>query len=155
MKKITAMFLLVFLLVGLNSYAFAWAPKDQGQPDVFRPGDIRGYFIWHDEVGMHLWTSTRGTRHVFSGVIRTNGAFVDAYGKRPEGEPLFQVARGQDTLTFRLETEGGAEGVNFRIDGGSWANFDLFIDGRRIDPDEIFIGDRSFHPRRSDFTLFR
>jgi len=155
MKKITTLLIMVFTLVAFSSYAFAWAPRDQGQPDSFRPGDSRGYFIWHDDNGLHMWTTTRGTRHEFSGVIRTNGTFVDVHGKRLESDDYLRVDRDRNKITFRFDTEGGIDGVNFRIDGGSYANFDLFIDGHRIDRNEIHIGDSSWHPRSSDFTLYR
>lgn len=155
MKKLTVLLLVALTLVAMSSYAFAWAPRDQGRPDAFRPGDSRGYFIWHDYDGLHIWTSTRGARHEFSGVIRTDGAFFDVQGKRLEGDDFFRVDRDRDTIQFRFETAGGADGINFRIDGGSYANFDLFIDGHRIDPGEIYIGDRNWHPRHSDFTLYR
>lgn len=155
MKKMPLMFVIAFLLITVCSTAFAWAPRIDGRPDSFDPGSTKGYFIWHDDNGFHMWTTTKGYQHHFSGVIRTDGRFVDVHGRRLETDDWYRVGPERHELKFEFTTAGGEDGVNFRIEGGDRVNFDLFIDGHRINPEEICIGSRGWHPERSDFTLYR
>ncbi|MDR3560604.1 MAG: hypothetical protein P4N59_04045 [Negativicutes bacterium] len=155
MKKMGSIVILVLFILTLCSSAFAWAPRMQGQPDAFDPGGSRGYFIWHDGNGLHMWTTTKGARHQFSGEIRTDGRFVDVHGRRLESDDWYKVGPERHVIKFDFTTEGGADGVNFAIEGGDRVTFDLFIDGHKINPNEIHIGDHSWHPERSEFTLYR
>lgn len=155
MKKLFPMFIISMLVLSFCSSAFAWAPLAEGKPDTFDPGASRGYYIWHDDNGLHMWTTTRGKQHEFSGVIRTNGKFINTHSQRLEMGDFYKVDSDRDMITFKFTTAGGEDGLNFRIAGGNYADFDLFIDGHRIDPREIHIGDRGWHPRHSDFRLHR
>ena len=42
-----------------------------GKPDM-DPGQDMGYWVWRDQDGIHLRTTTRGHEHDFNGVIRTS-----------------------------------------------------------------------------------
>lgn len=155
MRKLFSMFVVSLLVLSFCSSAFAWSPRIEGRPDSFDPGASRGYFIWHDESGFHVWTSTRGNQHEFSGVIRTNGRFHDTHGQRLEWNDFARVDSDRNMITFKFNTAGGEDGLNFRVAGGSYVDFDLFIDGHRIDRKEIHIGDRGWHPESNDFRLHR
>ncbi|MDR3590842.1 MAG: hypothetical protein P4N41_14415 [Negativicutes bacterium] len=155
MKKVIPMLIVTVLILSVCASAFAWAPRVQGRPDAFDPGDSRGYFIWHDGNGLHLWTTTKGMRHQFSGEIRTDGRFVDVHGRRLEADDWFRVGPERHVIKFDFTSEGGEDGVNFQIEGGDRVTFDLFIDGHRIHPGEIYIGDHGWHPEHSEFTLYR
>ncbi len=155
MKKLTAMLLVAIFLVFSSGYALAWSPQLQGRPDQFRPGNSRGVFVWRDDNGLHLRTTTHGQMHVFSGVVRTNGRFVDVSGVHKERNDFSQLSADRDTITFRFKTAGEVDGLDFRLGGGDQVEFDLFVDGHRIDTREIYIGRRGWHPRGSDFTLYR
>jgi len=155
LKKAFSLLVCTLLIFVFASSAFAWAPRVEGKPDAFDPGATRGYFIWHDWNGLHLWTTTRGQEHHFSGVIRTDGRFINVHGKRLESDDWYRVGPERHEMNFDFTTSGGLDGVNFEIEGGDHVNFDLFIDGHRINPEEIYIGDRGWHPDQDDFTLFR
>lgn len=155
MKKLFTMLVVSLSVLAFCSSAFAWSPRTEGKPDTFDPGENLGYFIWHDENGLHMWTTTRGQDHVFSGVIRTNGRFVDTHGRRLELGDFYHISSDRDTITFKFTTAGGEDGLNFKIADGNYVNFDLFMDGHRINHREIYIGDRGWHPRNSDFSLYR
>lgn len=155
MKRLWLMVVTVLLVLAFGSSAFAWSPRLEGKPDNFDPGASRGYYIWHDENGLHMWTTTRGQEHEFSGVIRTNGKFAATHGRRLEFGDFYRLSSDRDTLTFRFTTAGGEDGLNFKIDGGRYVEFDLFVDGHRINPKEIHIGDQGWHPSGSDFRLIR
>lgn len=155
MKKFISLFILSLFILSFCSSAFAWSPRLDGKPDSFDPGASRGYYIWHDENGFHMWTATRGQQHEFSGVIRTNGRFADTQGRRLEANDFYQLSPDRDMITFKFITAGGDDGLNFKIKGGNHVNFDLFIDGHRINPHEIHIGHNGWHPESSNFRLLR
>lgn len=155
MKKLYSILMLSLLILSFCSSAFAWSPSVDGKPDTFDPGKSRGYYIWHDRDGLHIWTTTRGQEHEFSGVIRTNGKFADIHGQRIERNDFYKISSGRDRITFKFKTDGGIDGLNFNINGGKYVDFDLFVDGHRIDPKQIHIGDRGWSPRDNDFRLYR
>jgi hypothetical protein len=179
-KKWLILSLVGLLLMALTSSAFAWSPKLEGRPDQFHPGGAKGYYIWHDDTGFHIWTTTRGAEHVFSGVIRTDGDFFRVRGHRLENEDSFKdysdirdrhwfnaetndkrhfIAKGRevdyanDKIRFKFETAGGSDGLNFRVKDARSVTFELYMDGKRINPHEIYIGDHGYHPDRSQFTI--
>jgi hypothetical protein len=154
-KKVAVFMVMVFTLVAFSSSAFAWSPKLEGRPDAFDPGDSRGYFIWHDEHGLHLRTTTRGQFHKFTGVIRTNGNVFDVRGVRMERRDLYAVDHRHDVISFAFDTAGDVDGLDFRIQGGSYVNFELYVDGHRMNTNGIYVGESGKHPRNNDFTLFR
>lgn len=155
MRKVSLLMITMFLLVALSSNAFAWSPQLQGQPEDFRPGDSRGVFIWHDGEGMHLRTTTYGQEHVFFGVIRTDGRFDAVRGYREEAGDFHRVSWDRDNITFRFNTEGGVDGLNFRVHDGEHVTFDLYMDGHRISTKQIYIGHEGWHPHHSEFQISR
>lgn len=170
MKRITAIFVLVFTLVALSVPAFAWGPRLDVKPAAFKAGQSRGYFIWRDQNGFHLWTATNGQRHVFSGTITTDGNRFDLKtsslenNNRHSGHPFFlkggkdrvQIDNNRDTIRFRFDSSGkDADGITFKAVGGNRVKFDLYIDGKRINPNEIYIGGEGWHPGNSIFTMYR
>lgn len=155
MRKLFTMFIVSLLILSFCSSAFAWSPRVEGKPDSFDPGQSRGYYIWHDHNGLHLWTTTQGKTHEFSGVIRTDGKFVNTHSRRLEAGDFYKVDSDRDMITFRFTTSGGEDGIDFKIAGGDYVDFDLFVDGHRINHKEIHIGESGWHPRHSDFRLNR
>lgn len=155
MKKAVALVTLLLVLVASTGYAFAWGPRLEGRPSEFRPGNSRGVFIWHDHAGLHLRTTTHGRDHVFSGVIRTNGDFVDVRGVREERGDFHRVSWDRDTITFRFNTDGGVDGMDFRVKRGDRVFFDLYMDGHRISSREIYLGRGGRHPDRNHFEVRR
>ena len=154
MKKASMFLILVLTLLACSSYAFAWSPRVEGKPNMFQPGEIKGYFIWHNEHGIHIWTSTRNREHVFSGVIRTDGKFIDVRGQRLETNDFYKVENDRHKIVFRDTTGAhGSDGLNFQIEYSDHMNFDLFMDGERIDPQNIYVGENGWHPANSDFSL--
>jgi len=183
-KKWLVVALTGLFLLTLAGSAFAWSGKADigGKPDQLYSGSSKGYYIWQDEHGFHLWTATRAEGHVFSGVIRTDGQFTRVRGHRLEEGDSFKVysdirekswfETGQkggnhfaiggrevdylaDKLRFRFDTAGGSDGLNFHLENASYLDFDLFIDGRPIHPREIYIGDSSWHPLSHNFRLYQ
>jgi len=92
-KQWLSVVLVGFFLIALTGSALAWSGKADvdGKPVQFSPGGPKGYYIWQDDHGFHIWTTTRGEEHVFSGVIRTDGRIYHVRGHRLE-TPLTYTA---------------------------------------------------------------
>jgi len=182
-KRCLITVLIALFLIALSGSAFAWSPKLEGKPDQFALGASNGYYIWHDDNGFHVWTTTRGKEHVFSGTIKTDGDIYRIRGNRlEEGDSFkeysdnhekkwFEVSdnRGRkhyavagrevdcdnDKIRFKFDTAGGSDGIDFRIKNASYVEFELFVDGHRINTKQIFIGDDGWHPHRNTFRIYQ
>lgn len=169
MKKVSAFLVLVLTLAAFSASAFAWGPKMNAKPEGFQPGRSQGYFIWQDQNGFHLWTSTANGKHVFTGTITTDGSRFDVAKNSLEADTPFgrmlrhnrpqdsvRVDNKRDKITFQFSHSGrDADGITFRPIGGSRVKFDLYMDGKRIDPSQIYIGGEGWRPGRSVFTLYK
>lgn len=182
-KKWLISILVGIFLMAFAGSAFAWSGRADvdGKPVQFYPGGPKGYYIWQDEHGFHIWTTTRGEEHVFSGAIRTDGRFYHVRGHRLEDGDSFniysdiqerfwfkfsegddgrhfsfggrEVDLEHDKIHFKLDNAGGSDGINFRIKDASYIDFDLFVDGHPIPRSEIHIGDSGWHPVAHNFRL--
>lgn len=142
-------------MMGMTTSAFAWSPELEGSPDDFHMGKNQGYFIWHDDAGLHLRTTTKGQNHVYTGVLRTDGRFVNVHGVRLENDDRYKITSFGHKLEFRFETIGASDGIDFRVDGGDKVDFDLFVDGHKISPKKIYGGEDNWHPRSNSFKIVR
>ena len=93
----------------------------EGKPE-FNDVDDAGYWLWHDENGLHLRTTTRGLPHRFIGVIRTreHAAFYNVSLIRDEQRPRnrnHSIQVDNDLIRFRLTTYDGIDGLDFRLNG--------------------------------------
>lgn len=152
MKNTARMMVIVFILICFSGYALAAQSKLDGQPTMFNLGESTGYFMWQDKEGLHLRTTSEA-KHVFSGVIRTNGKFEDVFGKMAETDDYVHVNRGRDEISFKFTTAGGEAGFDLSLNGGTYIKFDLSMDGEGIDPSNVFIGRDGWHPADYKFTL--
>ncbi len=105
----------------LLPWSAAW-----GEP-YFQAGAGLGYYIWQDNDGVHLRTTTEGRLHQFLGTIRSNGLIWDARRVRPEADD--SLRRRPHQLDFSFRTADGLDGLDFQIDGGSEITFELYQDG--------------------------
>jgi hypothetical protein len=92
-----------------------------GRPDT-SAGDGMGYWLWRDDDGLHLRTTTHGRHHVFSGVLRTggDGEFVDVDRVKLEhhGANTDHVrVDDRDTIRFSFDTWDGIDGFDFKVAG--------------------------------------
>lgn len=58
-------------------------------------------------------------------------------------------------MNFLFETAGGVDGIDLKVEGGEKVVFDLFIDGHKISPDEIYGGVGSWHSDANKFEILR
>ena len=126
----------------------------EGAPQI-GPGQARGYFLWHDEGGWHVRWTTRGQRHNFSGKLKCDGAFDSFTPISTERGDHIKMAN-RAAITFNTSTTSGTDGFDFRLTRPtSHVTFDLYLDGQRIYPAEIFLGSSMAHPPGNPFTLDR
>jgi len=149
---------LVMALAGafvLAVSAFAWQQRIEGQPASFERGATGGYYIWHDDSGLHLRTTDpEGIESWYAGVITTDGTFHDVALVMAERDD-HASADGAHTITFAMHTFSGIDGFDFQIDGGTYVRFDLYRDGNQTSPDHIFLGEDGVHPDRDPFVVTR
>jgi hypothetical protein len=143
------------LVLAFCGTALAWPQTFDGKPSQFDPGNIRGYFIWHESDGWKLWTTTKGAEHQFTGDISTDGTFADVQGRKLESKDSFKVGPEKHRIKYDFITKGKEDGITFEIDGGDQVSFDLSIDGHQIDPSEIYVGHDGLHPDKSNFSISR
>lgn len=141
---------------GAQSAAPATAPARlaAGAPDL-HPRAPTGYYLWHDEGGWHLRTHGPGARHEFSARLTTDGTFTAVDAVRLEHRDRIAITDGGRTLRLHWHTYDGLDGVDFRVQGGTFLRFDLELEGRPITPERIFLGRRGHHPAHNPFTLVR
>lgn len=156
MKKSILPSIFLLFLFALSSTAFAWSSQLEGEP-AFHRGEAGGYFIWYDDKGLHLRTTTRGPIHNFSGVLHTDGKFIDVHGIHLEVDDAYtyQVSPDKGQVHFNLDTGTLIDGFDFKVEGGEKIAFNLLIDGHPIPADEIHGGPNNWHPNNSTFEIPR
>lgn len=153
MKTTATIMILVFaLLCFAGSALAAESLKFSGQPTMFSPGKSTGYFIWQDSDGLHF-RSTSDQKHVFSGVIQTNGHFENVFTKLTEKDDYVHVNHARDEVNFTFTTAANEAGIDMSFKGGTYIKFDLSMDGEKVNPFDIFIGSEGWHPVDYKFTL--
>ena len=108
----------------------------QGKPSM-EPGDGLGYWLWHDEDGLHLRTTTHGREHDFNGVLRTGeqSRFVDVNGIKLDdhgpNQDRMQVIDEGEAIRFHFDTWDGTDGIDVRLDGRTFC-IELEDNGRTV-----------------------
>lgn len=93
-----------------------------GTPDM-SAGEGMGYWLWSDDEGLHLRTTTHGLPHVFLAALRTreSAGFLDVSDVKLEERAWNydrKVRVEDDTIRFRFVTYDGMDGIDFKLDGG-------------------------------------
>jgi hypothetical protein len=137
----------VVALIGvIASPAFAWGERIEGRPASFQAGGTDGYYLWHDEAGLHLRTTDSSGSFTYSGTLSTQGTFTDVQLVRAEKDDSVQILNGGKVLQFQFVTFQGVDGIDFRVDGGNPVQLQLMQNGNPINPANIFLGSMSVHP---------
>src|SRR5882672_8619060 len=92
------------LLLASVPAAFAWqGPVDGGAPNLNHDSPT-GYYIWHDDNGLHLRTHGPNARHDFDARLHTDGTFEDVDVVRLESRDGVQVIDGGHELVIHFTT---------------------------------------------------
>ncbi len=154
MKK-TLTFLLLTAALVVSTIALANQGRYwRGRP-AFTAGQAKGYFIWNDSNGWHVRWTTKGRKHVFSGTITCDGAFLHAKAVSKDRKDFIKKTAA-DTIRFDAVAHGGMDGVDFRLSPSTRTlTFDLTVDGHRASPQEVRIGRHKKRPASVPFTIQR
>ncbi|VBB08138.1 Hypothetical protein LUCI_3403 [Lucifera butyrica] len=155
MKKSVVFLLILLSILYLPATALmAWAPNYEGEPDILNPNHISGAFVWHDYNGFHLRTTTVGDKHTFTGTIHTNGHFQNVDDRFFRDKDYYHLS-DRDTVDFQFTTTGRTVGIDFDIADGDYLSLEIYMDGHKISPMDIYVGKDGWHPGKYKFTLNR
>lgn len=143
----------VVLLLSVSPAPAQRGPDPEGQPTQLRQGAMASYWIWHDNDGYHLRTTTAHDRRFFTGSIQFSGGagWVKAFQLGPNAE----LKLTNEGVTFRIPNERALVGLDFRMDYNTRANFTLGLGedkGAKV-IDHIFIGQDNSHPVSNPFVI--
>jgi hypothetical protein len=153
-SKILALLLACAAMLALTASAFAWDGQLQGNPGVTDTSNM-GYYLWHDNDGLHVRTHGPGAEHVFSALIHTDGVITSLDPIRLESDDQNYLENGGHDLWIYYHTYDGIDGVNFKIDGGTSMTVTADLDKKAISASDIFLGGSEQNPSSNSFTLTR
>src|SRR5256885_10890686 len=110
-KKISGLLLLIAIIAVSVTTALALDPK--GRPKGMGPNAPSGYYIWQDERGWHLRTTTGNQKHRFSGEITSEGGGISSV-KQYRDEQAGWFKQQGDRLTIDLTTDKIIDGIEFQ-----------------------------------------
>ncbi len=130
-----------------------WPATVQGRPQSFETGGAGGYYVWHDERGWHLRTTTpRRTPHLFTGTIVSSGDIKLVHQYRDEGRDSVRV--GGAKLSFFFTTYTGVDGVDLVVGCTESVTFRARAGGRIVPSSRIWLG-AGDHAPNNPFTIHR
>lgn len=153
-RRVCALAGAALLHLALVAPALAWSDVVAGEPALSGESPT-GYFIWHNESGMHLRTHDTEEGGLYVARLRTDGAFEDVDVVRLETRDGVAVLDGGHLLVYRVHTYNWIDGVDFRVRGGRWLRFDLERNGEQISTDSIHLGAEGKHPPTNPFVIVR
>jgi hypothetical protein len=127
-------------------------PSAEGKPRDLREGESHRYYVWRDDQGWHVRTTTGRTKHFFEGVITSLGGKIQNYGTfLLENKDIVRVNSNRTQLSFRFATDKGIDGFDFQTDAET-LRFDMKLDGERR-ADVIYLGLNGENPKSASFEL--
>jgi hypothetical protein len=155
MKTIVGFLVTFFTIICLPATAFMTSIDYDGEPTMLKPNHILGAFVWHDQDGFHLRTTAiRDEQHVFSGTIHTNGYFKDVDDRLFKDKDYYHLT-DRDMIDFQFTTDGRSVGIDCDVADGDYMDVEIYIDGQKISPMDIYVGQDGWHPNDYKFTLDR
>jgi hypothetical protein len=125
-----------------------------GAPAGLKPGLPDSFWVYQDEQGWHLRTTTNNSKelHRFSGRIWiTAGKFSQAKPSRLElGQD--SVKESSQRIEFAFDTMGVMDGVDWKLTGGQCIHFELLFQGKP-DASLIFLGAKKLRPPTNVFVV--
>ncbi len=140
------------ILVVAQNRPTALGPDPVGQPKNLTSGQSHRFYIWRDDSGWHLRTTTGREKHFFAGVVTVVGGKVGNFKTfQFEKKDTLKINSTRTQLAFDFATDTQIDGFDFQTDAQS-VNFDLRMDGKR-NADVIYIGSNGQSPRNVPFEL--
>lgn len=116
-----------------------WSLTVQGQPRMFSVGGPAGYYLWHDQVGWHLRTTTPSAEHhTFSGTVASTDNIRLVHDYHDEKADTVNV-RG-NVVEFRFDTHNRVDGFDFVVGCTESVTFDFRGEGHQWPAQRIWLG---------------
>ena len=131
-------------------------PRPSGPPHIGagRPtfeGRSGGFFIWADDDGWHLRTTSAGQLVSFTGVISPIGGQIEGLRPMRENDRSSKVALTDKGIEFSLPTQAEVEGFDWKVTSGC-NRFDLRALGE-ANPGLVRLGGMADAPPQIPFDL--
>ncbi len=124
----------------------------EGQPKNLKEGESHRYYVWKDEKGWHVRTTTGQTKHFFVGTVTAVGGKIQNFSTfQLENKDLVKVNPSRTQLVFDFATNQRIDGFDFQSDA-STLRFDLKLDGKRSS-DVVYVGLNGESPKNVPFEL--
>ncbi|MBP2654411.1 MAG: hypothetical protein H6Q73_1980 [Firmicutes bacterium] len=150
-KKIMPVAIIMALFLSISTALAAWSPNMTGQPVI--DNNSRGYFIWRDASGVHIRMALDEETGSFSGSIRTDGQFRNISTRNIEDNGTVQV-EDHNNLKFRVKGVSSSE-IDFAVSDSNAITFELYMNGKKVNPRNIYLGSEEWHPADNSFTVCR
>ena len=131
----------------------------KGKPEGLEAGKTLRWYVWHNDNGWHVRTTTKTQKHNFHGKIEViGGKFKQVSAaklddKKGDRKDWWTLSSNNRVLTLDFKTEGGMDGFDFEVAGkADRLDFTLLID-KDDEPKRIYIGKSGEHPEMSSFEL--
>jgi len=140
------------ILVVAQNRPTALGPDPVGQPKNLTSGQSHRFYVWRDDSGWHLRTTTGREKHFFAGVVTVVGGKVANFKTfQFEKKDTLKINSTRTQLAFDFATDTQIDGFDFQTDAQS-VQFDLRMDGKR-NADVIYVGSNGQSPRNIPFEL--
>lgn len=124
----------------------------EGQPKNLKEGESHRYYVWKDDKGWHIRTTTGQNKHFFAGSITALGGKILNFSTfQLENKDVVKTNPTRTQLYFDFATSQRIDGFDFQSDA-STLRFDLRLDGKRVN-DTIYVGFNGENPKTMPFEL--
>ena len=152
-NKFLAMLTALIFLMALGSPVMA-ATMYQGRPTAYDSNTSPSFHVWQEGDRWHVQTANTGMQqHLFTGTIETNGTFSDVSTMPSASVERIVVDVRNGIIDFQFNSLAKTDGFSFTLSGGQNATFKMYIDGRPVDPSNIYLGQQNRHPDRNEFSI--
>lgn len=117
------------------------------------------YYVWYDDEGWHLRSTTPKNVFKFEGKITVEGGTfgrMRAVGFERRGRYADSATASPDrkTIEFTIFTSTAFDGFDFTVNGNdATVTFEELKIGQRVYPNRIFVGERGQHPEERTFSF--
>lgn len=124
----------------------------EGQPRSFKAGLTHRYFVWHDQTGWHVRTTTAKEKHRFHGEVVAIDGIIGQLSPLPgERFDRAKLSPNKDRIIFDLITVKDLDGFDFKSEAKE-LRFKLFMDDKER-PELVFVGLTAANPSLVPFVM--
>ena len=134
-----------------------WPSVAEGRPGSFQAGDD-GAYLWYDPDGGWALRFTHAGPHdevVFSGMLTTEGQFVDVHRTKGERDGIVLVGRDGHTIVFRFVGFGWSDGLDFATHCSEGFDANILIGEQLASTASVHLGSTEAQPTSNPFKVER